>query len=107
MGEHAETSPSGGSWALVTGSTSGIGRATAIGLAQDGYSIIVTGRDRDRAAESRRSVNSVGGRAIDLIADLSDPASVRNLVERVREAIDGPLDVLVHNAGGGGFAPTE
>ncbi|WP_331276061.1 SDR family NAD(P)-dependent oxidoreductase [Streptomyces sp. Qhu-G9] len=107
MGERAGTSPSGGSWALVTGSTSGIGRATAVGLAQDGYSVIVTGRDQDRAAETRRSVESVGGRAIDLIADLSDPASVRKLVEQVREAIDGPLDVLVHNAGGGGFAPTE
>ncbi|MEU9457154.1 SDR family oxidoreductase [Streptomyces sp. NPDC048277] len=107
MAEQAGTSTSGRSWALVTGSTSGIGRATAVGLAQDGYSLIVTGRDRDRAAESRRSVESVGGRAIDLIADLGDPASVRNLVEQVREAIDGPLDVLVHNAGGGGFAPTE
>lgn len=107
MGERAGTSPSAESWALVTGSTSGIGRATAVGLAQDGYSIIVTGRNRDRAAETRRSVESVGGRAIDLIADLGDPASVRKLVEQVREAIDGPLDVLVHNAGGGGFAPTE
>ncbi|MFG3023715.1 SDR family NAD(P)-dependent oxidoreductase [Streptomyces sp. NPDC048254] len=38
---------------------------------------------------------------------MSDPASVRKLVEQVREDIDGPLDVLVHNAGGGGFAPTE
>ncbi|MFJ4830804.1 SDR family NAD(P)-dependent oxidoreductase [Streptomyces sp. NPDC088747] len=91
----------------MTGSTSGIGRATAVGLAQDGYSVIVTGRDRDRAAETRRSVESAGGRAIDLIADLGDPASVRKLVEEVREAVDGPLDVLVHNAGGGGFAPTE
>ncbi|WPB89543.1 SDR family NAD(P)-dependent oxidoreductase [Streptomyces malaysiensis] len=107
MSERAGTSSSGGTWALVTGSTSGIGRATAVGLAQDGYSVIVTGRDRDRAAESRRSVESVGGRAIDLIADLGDPVSVRNLVEQVRKAIDGPLDVLVHNAGGGGFAPTE
>jgi NAD(P)-dependent dehydrogenase (short-subunit alcohol dehydrogenase family) len=107
MGENAGASPSGASWALVTGSTSGIGRATAVGLAQDGYSVIVTGRDRDRAAESRRSVESVGGRAIDLIADLADPASVRELVEQVREAVDGPVDVLVHNAGAGGFAPTE
>ncbi len=107
MAENTEASPSGASWALVTGSTSGIGRATAVGLAQDGYAVIVTGRDRDRAAESRRSVESVGGRAIDLIADLADPASVRKLVEQVREAVDGPVDVLVHNAGGGGFAPTE
>lgn len=104
---HLETSTPGSSWALVTGSTSGIGRATAAGLAQDGYSVIVTGRDRERAAETRRSIEAAGGRAIDLVADLGDPAAVRGLVEQIRDAIDGPLDVLVHNAGGGGFAPTE
>ncbi|MGW2208790.1 SDR family NAD(P)-dependent oxidoreductase [Streptomyces sp. NPDC001781] len=101
------TSPSDTPWALVTGSTSGIGRATALGLAGDGYALIITGRDRDRAAESRRIIESAGGRAIDLVADLADPAAVRTLIGQVREAIDGPLEVLVHNAGGGSFAPTE
>ncbi|CAL9643505.1 Enoyl-[acyl-carrier-protein] reductase [NADPH] FabL [Streptomyces sp. enrichment culture] len=104
---HSETSAPGPSWALVTGSTSGVGRATAVGLAQDGYAVVVTGRDRDRAAETRRDVEAAGGRALDLVADLADPAAVRGLVTRIRDAVDGPLDVLVHNAGGGGFAPTE
>ncbi|MFK0119603.1 SDR family NAD(P)-dependent oxidoreductase [Streptomyces sp. NPDC090994] len=104
---HSETSAPGPSWALVTGSTSGIGRATAVGLAQDGYAVVVTGRDRDRAAETRRDIEAAGGRALDLVADLADPAAVRGLVTRIRDAVDGPLDVLVHNAGGGGFAPTE
>ncbi|TKA06400.1 SDR family NAD(P)-dependent oxidoreductase [Actinacidiphila oryziradicis] len=101
------TGTSGTSWALVTGSTSGIGRATAVGLAEDGYAVVVTGRDRDRAAETRRMIEAAGGRAIDLLADLSNSASVRALIAQVQDAIDGPLDVLVNNAGGGGFAPTE
>ncbi|MGK3939163.1 SDR family oxidoreductase [Streptomyces caeruleatus] len=91
----------------MTGSPSGIGRATALGLARDGYALIVTGRDKGRAAECRRSIESSGGRAIDLVADLADPSAVRTLIGQVREAIDGPLDVLVHNACGGSFAPTE
>ncbi|GGJ33880.1 SDR family NAD(P)-dependent oxidoreductase [Streptomyces brasiliensis] len=104
--EH-ESSATETSWALITGSTSGIGRATAIRLAQDGYSIVVTGRDPHRAAETRDLIESAGGHAVDLPADLSDPAQVRNLIKRIFDAIDGPLDVVVNNAGGGGFALTE
>ncbi|SDK20637.1 NAD(P)-dependent dehydrogenase, short-chain alcohol dehydrogenase family [Actinopolyspora mzabensis] len=68
---------------------------------------MVTGRDRGRAAETRRSIEAAGGRAIDLVADLGDSAAARGLVAQIHEAIEGPLDVLVHNAGGGNFAPTE
>lgn len=95
-------------WALVTGSTSGIGRETAVGLARDGYSVIVTGRNAQRAAAVRESIESDGGRAVDLVADLSDSGAVRGLVGRIRDVVgDAGLDVLVNNAGGGGFAPTE
>ncbi len=110
MTETANSGPSTAkaSWAMVTGSTSGIGRETALRLAEDGYSIVVCGRDRDRAAETRVLIEAAGGRAIDLIADFSAPASVRELVARTREALDGdPLEVLVNNAGGGGFSPTK
>lgn len=96
------------SWALVTGSTSGIGRATALKLAEDGYAIVVCGRDAGRAAETRKAIESAGGRAVDLIADFADPAEVRRLIAETREATaNGTVDVLVNNAGGGGFAPTE
>ncbi|MFD0441434.1 SDR family NAD(P)-dependent oxidoreductase [Streptomyces indonesiensis] len=95
-------------WALITGSTSGIGRETAIGLAQDGYSVIVTGRSKERAAEVRESIEARGGHAVDLLADLSDPSAVRTLIAQVGDTIgDAALEVLVNNAGGGGFAPTE
>ncbi|QKV73863.1 SDR family NAD(P)-dependent oxidoreductase [Amycolatopsis sp. Hca4] len=96
------------SWALVTGSTSGIGRATALKLAEDGYAIVVCGRDAGRAAETRKAIESASGRAVDLIADFADPAEVRRLIAETREATaNGTVDVLVNNAGGGGFAPTE
>ncbi|MGW5748716.1 SDR family NAD(P)-dependent oxidoreductase [Amycolatopsis sp. NPDC003861] len=96
------------SWALVTGSTSGIGRATALKLAEDGYAIVVCGRDAERAAETRKTIESNGGRAVDLIADFADPTDVRRLIAETREATaSGTVDVLVNNASGGGFAPTE
>ena len=98
----------GESWALVTGSTSGIGRETALLLAEDGYSIVVCGRNGDRAAETRQLVESAGGRAVDLVADFTDTAAVNGLVAATREVLDGgTLDVLVNNAGGGGFSATE
>src|SRR3954468_19963305 len=96
------------SWALVTGSTSGIGRATALKLAEDGYAIVVCGRDEQRAAETRKTIESAGGRAGALVADFTDPAQVRRLIAETPEATEnGTVDVLVNNAGGGGFAPTE
>lgn len=96
------------SWALVTGSTSGIGRETALKLAEDGYAIVVCGRDAERAAATRKTIESAGGRAVDLIADFAYPAEVRRLIAETREATTGgTVDVLVNNAGGGGFAPTE
>jgi NAD(P)-dependent dehydrogenase (short-subunit alcohol dehydrogenase family) len=93
---------------MVTGSTSGIGRETALLLAEDGYQILVCGRDRDRAAETRKMIVSAGGHAVDLVADLTDIAAVRRLIDETRQVLDGdPLDVLINNAGGGVFAPTE
>ncbi|MBP2337367.1 NAD(P)-dependent dehydrogenase (short-subunit alcohol dehydrogenase family) [Saccharothrix coeruleofusca] len=100
--------PAEGSWALVTGSTSGIGRETALRLAADGYSIVVCGRAADRAAETRQAIEGAGGRAVALLADFTDPAAVRRLIAETREVTaGGTVDVLVNNAGGGGFAATE
>jgi len=96
------------SWAVVTGSTSGIGRETAVGLAEDGFAVVVCGRDHDRAEETVKRIEAAGGRAVAVLADFTDPAAVRAMVAEVRERIgDGTVDVLVNNAGGGGFAPTE
>ncbi len=82
-----------GSTALVTGATSGIGRATAIALAQAGARVIVTGRDSQALAEVR---DATSGTAV--AADLGSPADVERLAEA---ALSGPapVEILVNNAG--------
>jgi NAD(P)-dependent dehydrogenase (short-subunit alcohol dehydrogenase family) len=84
--------------AVVTGSTRGIGRATALALAEAGADVVVTGRDEQAAAEVRDEVERRGRRAHVVLGDLTD----EGLPERiVRESVDvlGSLDVLVNNAG--------
>ncbi len=87
--------------ALVTGATSGIGRATAVRLAEDGWDVVVHGRNAGRGAEVVRDIEATGGRARFIAADLNDPASVSTLIEE-----SGPVDVLVNNAGASWFGPT-
>jgi len=87
--------------ALVTGATSGIGRAIALQLADEGVEVIVHGRDTLRGAETVRAIQARGGRARFVAADLSDSTEVRRLAE---EASD--IDILVNNAGFSVFGDT-
>ncbi|GAA0627011.1 SDR family oxidoreductase [Kutzneria viridogrisea] len=88
-----------GATALVTGATSGIGRAVATSLAQRGAHVLVHGRDRDRGDAVVAEIRSTGGKADFLQADLGDAGSVRELARRAVELGDGHVDVLVNNAG--------
>jgi len=87
--------------ALVTGATSGIGRAIALHLARDGAEVVVHGRNAARGAETVEAITALGGRARFVAADLSDPTDLQRLVEAV-----GDIDVLVNNAGFSWFGPT-
>jgi len=87
--------------ALVTGATSGIGRAVAIRLAREGAEVLVHGRDAERGAQTVAGIEDAGGRASFVGADLSDPVELRRLVDEV-----GDVDVLVNNAGFSWFGPT-
>jgi NAD(P)-dependent dehydrogenase (short-subunit alcohol dehydrogenase family) len=87
--------------ALVTGATSGIGRAAAIKLAADGFEVLVHGRDAQRGAEVVEQIRKTGGSARFFAADLSDLDALGALAEAAAEA-----QVLVNNAGFGWFGPT-
>ncbi|MCS7478236.1 SDR family NAD(P)-dependent oxidoreductase [Umezawaea endophytica] len=87
-----------GRTALVTGSTSGIGRATARLLASLGAHVIVSGRNAERGGETVDGIRAAGGKADFVAADLNDLDSLGSLAERATE-IGGQVDILVNNAG--------
>ena len=88
---------SNGKVALVTGAGSGIGRAAALALLGEGYSVVLAGRRRAALEETAAQAPS-GARALAVPADVTGPASVRDLFTKTKEAF-GRLDVLFNNAG--------
>src|ERR687894_2197726 len=86
-----------GKVALVTGASSGVGRATAVRLAREGAAVALLARGREGLEGARREVEAAGGRALVLQADVADPQAVEDAAERA-EAELGPLDVWVNNA---------
>jgi NAD(P)-dependent dehydrogenase (short-subunit alcohol dehydrogenase family) len=83
-----------GQTALVTGATSGIGRAVALRLADHGATVVVHGRDEARGADLVAEIAARGGHARFVAADLADTEQVRRLAAEA-----GEVDVLVNNAG--------
>jgi len=95
-----------GKTALVTGGTSGIGRATAEAFAREGAYVAITGRDEARGQEVVAAITAAGGRATFIRADLAALAEVRRLGQQATATL-GRVDILVNNAGVFTFAPTE
>ena len=87
--------------AVVTGGSSGIGRASALRLAERGASVVVVGRDRPRLDATVRQIERGGGVARAVVAEAQDGPAVRDLMAQTEEWF-GSLDVLVANAGTAG-----
>jgi NAD(P)-dependent dehydrogenase (short-subunit alcohol dehydrogenase family) len=82
---------------IITGPTSGIGYRTALELAKHG-TVVLAGRDRGRLGEVQRAIERTGGRAVPVVCDLSDLASVRRTATEIT-ALRLPLAGLINNAG--------
>ena len=88
----------GGTVALVTGASSGIGQATAVELAREGASVALVGQRADRLTDLAAQITAAGGKALALPTDVTDASAVAEAVERTAEEL-GRLDILVNNAG--------
>lgn len=88
-----------GKTAVVTGSTSGIGRETALSLGRLGTRVVVHGRDEESGRDVVESFESLAGDAVFIPADFSTTDAVREFADEVRAELDR-LDVLINNAGG-------
>jgi NAD(P)-dependent dehydrogenase (short-subunit alcohol dehydrogenase family) len=93
-----------GRTALVTGSTSGIGKATALALAAREARVLVVGRNEERGEATVHAIVAEGGKADFVRADLRDAASAKDLAQRAL-AVTGQVDILINNQGGAGRCP--
>ena len=84
--------------AIITGSTSGMGRDTAYLFAKEGAKVVVTGRNEERAKAVADKIKADGGEAIYVIANTADLSSVNAIFDKTMSAY-GTVDILMNNAG--------
>ncbi|WP_396652975.1 enoyl-[acyl-carrier-protein] reductase FabL [Metabacillus arenae] len=91
--------------ALVTGSSRGIGKATALKLAEKGYNIVINyARSKKAALETAEEIEKLGVKAIVVKANVGQPEKIKEMFAQIEEAF-GRLDVLVNNAASGVLRP--
>ena len=95
------------STALITGGTSGIGRASANKLAKLGIHVIVVGRNAERGERTIREIRAAGAQADFMSSDLRDASTTRQVAKRALELGKGHLDILINSAGVFPFGPTH
>ena len=95
------------STALITGGTSGIGRASANKLAKIGIHVIVVGRNAERGERTIREIRATGSQADFISSDLRDASTARQVAKRALELGKGHVDILINSAGVFPFGPTH
>jgi NAD(P)-dependent dehydrogenase (short-subunit alcohol dehydrogenase family) len=93
--------------ALITGGTSGIGRAAANKMALLGIDVLVVGRSVERGERAVAEIRAAGGKADFISSDLRDASSAREVAKRAIELGNGHVDILINNAGIFPFGPTN
>src|SRR5207237_7154001 len=84
--------------AIVTGAGTGIGKASALKLLEDGYAVVLAGRRQELLEATAKEGSSSGSRTLVVPTDVRDPSAVKSLFAQTKETF-GRLDVLFNNAG--------
>ncbi|MBN8963549.1 MAG: SDR family oxidoreductase [Rhizobiales bacterium] len=92
--------------ALVTGGGTGMGRATALEMAQSGAKVVVLGRRPEPIEDCAKTIRDAGGEAIAISGDIRQPEQIEAAMQRIRSEF-GKLDILVNNAGGQFVTPAR
>ena len=95
-----------GKRALITGGTSGIGKATAVALAAAGATVAVSGRDKAKGQAVVDAIRPTGGSVVFVANDLVDAETALELAASAIDSLGGGVDILVNNAGTSSFGPT-
>lgn len=90
--------------AIITGGGRGIGRAIALGFAEQGAKVVVAARTQEEIEASAEQVRKTGGEALPVVCDVSDEQQVKALISKTLDRFER-IDVLVNNAGVGGIRP--
>ncbi|TYS70796.1 2,4-dienoyl-CoA reductase [Sutcliffiella horikoshii] len=92
--------------AIITGGSSGMGKYMALKFAQEGYNVVITGRDLDRLAQAKEEIKGHDGEVLTVQMDVREPEHVERMVKLTDEAF-GRIDLLVNNAAGNFICPAE
>jgi 3-oxoacyl-[acyl-carrier protein] reductase len=91
-----------GKVALITGASAGIGRASALALAQEGASLVLTARRKERLSELEAAVKKAGGKAVSVVGDATQEEIAKQCVDAAVKTF-GSLDILINNVGVGNY----
>ena len=91
-----------GKVALITGASAGIGWASALALAEEGASLVLTARRQERLNELEKAVEAAGGKAISVVGEARDEETAKRTVAAAKERF-GKIDILINNTGAGNY----